>query len=446
MSPTGWGFVMMYGAKFADNAQNRVWGRTLSDSENSQLAMQQKEYLAWQQSQKSILARLFDASDYSSVVNRIARAANIDTSNQGFLTQLSNVGKMFAATPKLFGFALNLFGNSTYAEPLSGSMNYDYGVPTMAFSTSEMEKITSDSSYQFYPNLEAVLGNASTSGLAANPEIQSRMKSCFGVTLSSNGDVSVDSNDTSQSWDYVKVTNDSSFGGDGCKSDELLRVRAYVMDYYNILSQDCYENNGWNGGESASSCSEASGSGSSSGSNTPASNNTSTDGSTCAAGTNSLGVYANAHEKGQRLSIQLCEVTSIKLSESGFYTSQDPDIFRSTKNGGIVVGASVSDAYQKMGEAAKANGTQLSGKGIRSYEKQQYFYNCYVNKNCNNGNLAAKPGNSEHESGKAVDFSSSSIGWLQKNASTYGLCATVSNENWHYAPSAGRSCYFGSGS
>ena len=447
MTPTGWGFVMMFGAKFSDNAQNRVWGRTLSKTENIQLAQEQKEYLAWQQSQKSLLARLFDTTDYSSAVNRIARASNIDTSNKGILTQLSNVGKIFASTPRLFGMAFNLFGNSTYAEPLAGSMDYDYGVPTMAFSKSEMDKITTDSEYQFYPNQQIVVGSDGKPGLAAKPDIQSKMKSCFGITLSSDGNVTMESNDKAQSWDYVKVMDNESskYGGSECQGDDLLRVRTYVMDTYNIMSQDCYENNGWAGGESSSSCSEQNESESSS-TGTPGSANTSTDGSTCAAGTNSLGVYPNAHENGQQISIQLCEVTSIKLSEPGFYTSQDPDIFRSTKSGGIVVGAATSDAFQKMGEAAKAGGNPLSGKGIRSFEKQQYFYDCYNSKKCNNGNLAAKPGTSQHESGKAVDFSSSSIGWLQKNARTYGLCATVSNENWHYAPSAGRACYFGSGS
>ena len=95
-------------------------------------------------------------------------------------------------------------------------------------------------------------------------------------------------------------------------------------------------------------------------------------------------------------------------------------------------------------EAAKAAGVQLSGKGIRSYEKQEYFWNCYQTKKCNNGNEAAKPGTSQHESGRAIDFSSGSISWLQKNAIEFGICATVASENWHYSPKNGKTCYHGS--
>lgn len=163
----------------------------------------------------------------------------------------------------------------------------------------------------------------------------------------------------------------------------------------------------------------------------------------CAANTKKLGVYDQAHDNGQQVSVVLCELSSIQLV-SGFYTELDPAIF-SSGSGGIIVGASVSDAFEKLGEAAKAGGRQLVGKGIRSYEKQQYFYGCYLEKlagepnPCNGGNLAAKPGNSNHENGTAVDFvlGSGDLEWLRANGGTYGLKELTGGsqpEPWHWSP------------
>ena len=43
---------------------------------------------------------------------------------------------------------------------------------------------------------------------------------------------------------------------------------------------------------------------------------------------------------------------------------------------------------------------------------QEYLYACYVNCNCNNCNLAAKPGFSNHQSGHALDLNTSAAGVL----------------------------------
>lgn len=159
----------------------------------------------------------------------------------------------------------------------------------------------------------------------------------------------------------------------------------------------------------------------------------------CAANTQSLGVYDNAHDDGKKVSVELCELSSIKL-QAGFYTEQDPAIFRSG-SGGVIVGASVSDDFQKLGEAALAEkpSRQLVGKGIRSYEKQEYFYNCYLTKKCNNGNLAAEPGTSNHENGTAIDFvlGSGDLAWLRANGGTFGLKELTQGtqpEPWHWSP------------
>lgn len=74
----------------------------------------------------------------------------------------------------------------------------------------------------------------------------------------------------------------------------------------------------------------------------------------------------------------------------------------------------------------------------RSFEKQQELYNCYTKQNCNNGNLAAVPGTSNHGWGIASDLSynnsAAAIEWAHNNAKNYGLTFPLSNENWHIEP------------
>lgn len=78
--------------------------------------------------------------------------------------------------------------------------------------------------------------------------------------------------------------------------------------------------------------------------------------------------------------------------------------------------------------------------GGRTRAEQQHAYNLYLS---GRGNLAARPGTSVHESGRAVDFggaiqnaSSREHRWLQQNAHVWGYKWTGKNfsqfEPWHW--------------
>jgi hypothetical protein len=89
------------------------------------------------------------------------------------------------------------------------------------------------------------------------------------------------------------------------------------------------------------------------------------------------------------------------------------------------------DAFLAMQKAADAAGVKLViNSGFRTMAEQQHLYSCYQHGNCNNGNLAAKPGYSNHQSGRALDLSTSP--WLVKNAARFGFKRTVPSEAWHY--------------
>ncbi len=95
-----------------------------------------------------------------------------------------------------------------------------------------------------------------------------------------------------------------------------------------------------------------------------------------------------------------------------------------------------ANAYYVMAQAAAKKGVNLKVvSGFRTMAQQTYLYNCYKNCNCNNCNLAAKPGYSNHQSGHAVDLNTSAAGvytWLQASAATYGWKRTVPSEPWHW--------------
>lgn len=106
--------------------------------------------------------------------------------------------------------------------------------------------------------------------------------------------------------------------------------------------------------------------------------------------------------------------------------------------GGKPVEIETAKAYKRMAAAAAADGVNLQVvSGYRTNEKQEYLYGCYINKNCNSGNKAARPKYSEHQSGHALDLNShdrrsAQYRWLANNAHRFGFRETVAGEPWHW--------------
>ena len=105
--------------------------------------------------------------------------------------------------------------------------------------------------------------------------------------------------------------------------------------------------------------------------------------------------------------------------------------------GGKPVMKSTGHAFLKMQAAAKAAGVRIGlSSGFRTMGEQEYLYGCYLSGRCNNGNLAARPGYSNHQNGLALDVTTST--WLAQNAGRFGFAATVRGEPWHYEHVAGK--------
>lgn len=100
---------------------------------------------------------------------------------------------------------------------------------------------------------------------------------------------------------------------------------------------------------------------------------------------------------------------------------------------GKPVALETARAFQRMRAAAAVDGVQLRiVSGFRSYGEQEHLYRLYQQ---GRGNLAARPGYSNHQDGKALDLNSSAPGvltWLNRNARRYGFLRTVPSEDWHW--------------
>jgi peptidoglycan hydrolase-like protein with peptidoglycan-binding domain len=92
--------------------------------------------------------------------------------------------------------------------------------------------------------------------------------------------------------------------------------------------------------------------------------------------------------------------------------------------------------FKSMQAAARSAGVNLSvNSGFRSNAEQKVLYQKYLN---GTGNLAAKPGYSNHQSGISVDiggvngYGTKAFKWLQANAGRYGFVNDVRGEFWHW--------------
>ena len=97
--------------------------------------------------------------------------------------------------------------------------------------------------------------------------------------------------------------------------------------------------------------------------------------------------------------------------------------------------------FKAMQAAARSAGVNLSAtSGFRTMEQQRALYQKYLN---GTGNLAAKPGYSNHQNGISMDvggiggYNTKAYNWLQKNASKYGFANDVRGEPWHWTYKCG---------
>jgi hypothetical protein len=118
------------------------------------------------------------------------------------------------------------------------------------------------------------------------------------------------------------------------------------------------------------------------------------------------------------------------------YVQGDPFAITVVTVDGEPVERETANAYIVMQDAAAADGVGIRiVSGFRTMAEQEELYACYTNCNCNNCNLAARPGYSNHQSGHALDLNTAAGGvlrWLNAHGGDYGFERTVPSEDWHW--------------
>jgi hypothetical protein len=109
--------------------------------------------------------------------------------------------------------------------------------------------------------------------------------------------------------------------------------------------------------------------------------------------------------------------------------------------------AATTEPFLAMVAAARAAGREVRlNSGFRTFAEQKHLHDGHV-RGLPGFNLAARPGNSNHQSGIAVDLDvkpgdgNPNYEWLKREATRFGFVRTVPSEPWHweFRPDAARS-------
>lgn len=100
----------------------------------------------------------------------------------------------------------------------------------------------------------------------------------------------------------------------------------------------------------------------------------------------------------------------------------------------VEVEVGTAKAFLAMRAAAAEAGVELRlESGFRTVEQQRALFRAWRK---GRGNKAARPGKSNHQSGRALDIAVISVpealAWLEANAASFGFKRTVRSEPWHW--------------
>lgn len=123
----------------------------------------------------------------------------------------------------------------------------------------------------------------------------------------------------------------------------------------------------------------------------------------------------------------------------GYENGKPVQVRLASIGGGKFLREDVAAAYLRMKDAAASVGIQLvPASAFRTKEEQERLYKLYL---AGQGNLAAPPGFSNHQNGRAVDLNTGTgptgylskvYLWLSFNAGRFGFKNDVKGEPWHW--------------
>jgi len=145
-----------------------------------------------------------------------------------------------------------------------------------------------------------------------------------------------------------------------------------------------------------------------------------------------VGIYSQL----VRVLLLLCLLAGVAYADKGKsvrgYVDGEPRRIRVVDVDGHDVEVTTARAFRKMQDAARKDGVHLHIRsGFRSLKKQKSLYRDFRR---GWGHLAARPGFSNHQSGKALDIviDDRTLDWLRDHGNRFGFHRTVRREAWHW--------------
>lgn len=144
-----------------------------------------------------------------------------------------------------------------------------------------------------------------------------------------------------------------------------------------------------------------------------------------------------AHHRGVRALLIVCLLAGVAAADTRprivtGYQHGRPLRLRVVDVGGIDVEVTTARAFRAMQRAAAADGVRLRiESGFRTHARQAELYRAWRR---GRGHLAARPGYSSHQAGRALDLEidRTTLAWLSANARRHGFHRTVRGEPWHW--------------
>jgi hypothetical protein len=451
-----------YGARLSSGEQTILnGGATVSASEANKLGLIQEQYLADYYNSKPLNEKLFDPTNYNSLVARLGREAKLDPYDKSLPATISNFAKLVATVPNL---ALRELSSSP-AVKAANANSWDFGFDFTAFSDEEMTKLMYEDDYDMETN-EARAFELLDQDF---DKYNNFAKTCMGKVIKKTGNsyevelgdppayylVNSDYNKncgyesdkaandflTIRTWAGIDTqwTNEvvCAMDEDGEDVDDALRAEIQRACRFLDMGNDASTENGEGLAIGTPDNVDDLGGG-----KWKARSYTDYSDIPCPAGTalatdfGTNGVYENP---ASHTRFRACIIPGMDAN------NDDP------------VGSLVAGNVMAMFERAKMDGVTLNiTDGARTYELQQQRWNengCGSEKDANgrytNGAKArcnpdtARPGESNHEDGTAIDLGCNGgamrkwdacFTWLSDNAADYHFF-NYPNEAWHWSPS-----------
>lgn len=421
------------GAKLAANEQAVAFGgRELTGTETVAWEARRDNLIAEENSQKPFMERYFSFSNPRSMASMTLMRMPV-----GYSASITDIfTSPFTAMASIFS-------------PVQAQENYDYGFPRFGFSIGELEDINYDNPYENVDILER------TADIDLLHETIGR--DCFDLEIieDENGGT------------FTTREGTHYFGSEGlierCSearsqvSNEIFtRYRFYLLDTMMMTSMACYEGLETFCEELGFGAAASSGGGVNVEGAIVGNPYESSVDVACDPRTIDLGI-GEGFVQQTLTPMRLCAIPNIPSVADE--SSPGNRFYVEGANGYTIVNSRVSGAWFALGESARLDGVSLSAQStFRTQEKQEALWVQYGM----DTSRVARPGNSPHQAGAAIDFTTSggtryisgascnspafatdeTYEWLRANAFRFGF-GQYAAEAWHWDPStAANRCRF----